>query len=190
MSSLPLHRFRISVSDVDRGFYDALDFRVARHPSENDDFLLTRTLAYALNYESGLEFSPGLCNPDDPAIWLKDSNGIALWIDIGNPSVRRLHRSSKAARRVRVYTYKDVEVLKREAAGEKIHRAGDIEIFAVPGPFLSELSERLERDNEWSLVHSDGELVLAVGGGRSAGSGTGDDPGETLMATLGRHSLG
>jgi uncharacterized protein YaeQ len=179
MSSLPLHRFRISISDVDRGFYDSLDFRVARHHSENDDFLLTRTLAYALNFESGLEFSAGLCNPDDPAIWLKDSNGIALWIDIGNPSARRLHRSAKASRRVRVYTYKDVEVLKREAAGERIHRAGEIEIFALPPKFLADLASTLERDNEWSLVHSDGELVLTVGGS-----------GEPLMASLERHSLG
>ena len=63
-----LYRFKLSVSDVDRGFYENLDFRVAMHPSENEAYLLSRVLAYALNYESGLEFSVGLCDPDEPAL--------------------------------------------------------------------------------------------------------------------------
>ena len=64
-----LFRFRIDLSDVERGIYEALDFRVAMHPSESMPYLLTRTLAYCLNIQEGLEFSPsGLHDPDTPTL--------------------------------------------------------------------------------------------------------------------------
>lgn len=159
-----LYRFRIALSDVDRNVYDSLDLRVAKHPSESESYLLTRVLAFALNSASGLEFTQGLCVPDEPAIRLPDGNGgMGLWIDIGNPAARRLHKAAKAARHVRVYTYKDPENLKRDALGEQIHRASEIEIFALSSTFLSELGGILARDNTWSLIHNEGELVVTTG---------------------------
>ncbi|MGK5085504.1 YaeQ family protein [Bdellovibrionota bacterium FG-1] len=159
-----LYRFRITLSDVDRSVYDSLDVRVAMHSSETEAFLLTRVLAYALNFEDGLRFSPGLGEPDQPALWLPDSNGgIAKWIDIGNPGARRLHKAAKAARTVRVYTYKDPEVLKREVSGEQIHHAAEIEIFAFDASFLKSLGAILARDNTWAVLHNDGQLVVTAG---------------------------
>ncbi|MBI3541864.1 MAG: YaeQ family protein [Deltaproteobacteria bacterium] len=159
-----LYRFRIALSDVDRGVYESLDLRVPMHPSESVPYLLTRVLAYALNYEDGLALSKGLCDPDEPAMSLPGVNGgIAKWIDIGNPAARRLHKASKAARLVRVYTYKDPESIKREAAGEQIHRAGEIEIFSFDGPFMKSLEAQLERDNEWTVLHNDAQLVVTIG---------------------------
>ena len=105
-----LFRFRIELSDVERNVYTTLDFRVAMHPSETPLYLMTRVLAYALNSgEEGLqrlEFSPGgLSNPDAPSIQVLSPTGTSLlWIEIGNPSARKLHRAAKASRRVRVYT--------------------------------------------------------------------------------------
>jgi uncharacterized protein YaeQ len=159
-----LYRFKISLSDVDRDVYESLDLRVPMHPSESEPFLLTRVLAYALSYVDGLEFSVGLCDPDLPAISQPGVNGgIALWIDIGNPAARRLHKASKASRVVRVYTYKDPENLKREAAGEQIHRAGEIEVFALEPAFLKELGALLKRDNTWAVIHNEGEIVVTCG---------------------------
>lgn len=171
-----LYRFRISVSDVDRSIYEALDFRVAMHPSETELYLLTRVLAYVLNCETGLEFSAGLSTPDEPAIRLPGPNGIVKWIEIGNPSARRLHKASKAAQSVRVYTYKDPENIKREAAGETIHRADQLEIIALDESFLEALSGKLKRDNSWGVISNDGELVVTVGD-------------ETFMSTLEFHRL-
>src|SRR3989338_3231587 len=92
-----LFRFRIDISDVERGFYEAIDLRAAKHPSETEAYLLTRGLAYALNYESGIVFSPGLCTADAPAIGVPGQNGqVSVWIDIGNPAPRRIHKASKA----------------------------------------------------------------------------------------------
>ena len=175
--SATLYRFKVDLSDVDRGVYEALDFRVAQHPSESVPALLTRMIAYVLNYESGLEFSADLSTPDEPAIRLPGSHGkVALWVDIGNPSARRLHKASKASDRLRVYTYKDPENLKREVAGESIHRAEQVEIFSLEVPFLERLGSLLKRDNVWGLVHNEGELLVTIG----------DD---TVMSTLKTHSL-
>lgn len=171
-----LYRFRLTVSDVDRGFYESLDFRAAMHPSESEAYLLTRVLAYSLNYESGLEFAPGLSSSDEPALHLLGPNGIALWIEIGNPSSRKLHKAAKASKKVRVYTYKDPESLKKEAAGQAIHRAGEIEVFALGSPFLNALAGVLQRDNEWGLIHNDGELTVTVGE-------------ESILGSITQHSL-
>jgi uncharacterized protein YaeQ len=159
-----LYRFRVDVSDVERGFYDVLDFRLVMHSSESSDYLLTRAIAYVLNYEEGIEITPGLASPDEPSVFVRGPQGqISLWIDIGNPSVRRLHKAAKASKRVKIYTYKDPQILIREAEGEKIHHAEEIEIFSLDGKFLHSVSSALERDNEWSLILNDGEITVSIG---------------------------
>ena len=159
-----LYRFRIELSDIDRSVYETLDFRLAQHPSESIPFLLTRAIADSLNVEPGLEFSPeGLCEPDDPCISSEDPRGgKKLWIEVGNPSGRRLHKASKASKLVKVYTYKNPEPLLREMVAEKVHNAERIEVFALAEEFLSELEQALERDNEWSLVHDQGSLMVSL----------------------------
>src|SRR3954452_17255865 len=99
--SATVYHLQIELSDVDRGVYEALDLRVARHPSETMRYLLTRTIAYCLIYEEGIAFSKGLSTTDEPAVWVKDPGGLVLvWIDIGTPSAERLHKASKAAERL------------------------------------------------------------------------------------------
>lgn len=159
-----LYRFRLDVSDVERSFYEPIDLRIAMHPSESLPYLLTRVIAYALNQETGLEITPGLCMADEPALFVPSpAGGLAKWIEIGNPSARRLHKAAKAARVVRVYTYKDPEQLKREAASESVYRAGEIEVFALEPSFLESLAGVLKRDNSWALIHDDGELIITAG---------------------------
>jgi uncharacterized protein YaeQ len=172
-----LYRFRLAVSDVDRSFYDSVDLRVAMHPSETEVFLVTRVIAYALNYEPGLEFSNGLSNPDDPAIRLPGSNGkVSKWIDIGNPSAKRLHKASKSSDAVVIYTYKDPENLKREMEGEAIHRPEQIQIFSLDPKFLQSVALFLKKDNAWQIIHNDGELVVSSGE-------------ESVLSSMTRHSL-
>ena len=159
-----LHRFRISLSDIDRDIYKEIDFRVALHPSEAPHYLLTRVLAFALNHNDELEFSPsGLGDPDQPALRQMDPHGIILWIEIGNPSARKLHKASKAARTVKIYTYKDPEVLKREINENKIFNSSQLEIFCFSNEFLNRLQARLQRDNKWTLIHNAGSLMIQIG---------------------------
>lgn len=159
-----LYRFKIALSDVDRSVYTDLDFRVAMHASETEIFLVTRVLAYVLNFEDGLEFSAGLSTPDEPAIRLLGPHGVInKWIDIGNPTARRLHKASKASKSVRIYTYKDPENLKKEVSGEDVHRVHEIEVFSFEPSFLNQLTAGLARDNSWVVIHDEGELMITKG---------------------------
>ncbi len=162
-SSVVLYRFRLEVSDIDRDRYESLDFRVALHPSETLPYLLTRVLAMALSTEVDLSFSKeGLGNPDEPSLAIsKPNGGYSLWIEIGNPSARRLHKATKASDRVQIYTAKDPQQLQRDYHGEEIHKKEKIEIISIPLATLDRLVAHLQRDNKWSLMHQQNELTIS-----------------------------
>lgn len=160
-----LYRFLIELSDVDRNVYTTLDFRVAQHPSEIAAYLLSRVLAYALSYRDGLEFAAGgLSDSETPALKALGPHGaIELWIEIGNPSAKKLHKASKTAQLVRIYTYKSAEVLVEEIKNNDIHRAKEIEIYSFDLKFLNTLEKQLTKNNRWSLLHQQGRLDIDAG---------------------------
>lgn len=144
--------------------YETLDFRVAMHPSETTDFLLTRVIAFALNAQQDLEFTAeGLSDPDSPALRLPGAHGtIALWIEIGNPSAKKLHKGAKAANAVKVYTYKDPRTFVADVQSHgSVHRANEIEVYAISPKFLDSVAKQLARDNRWSLLHQDGVVTIS-----------------------------
>jgi uncharacterized protein YaeQ len=155
-----LFHFQLELSDIDRGLYESLDFRLAQHPSETIPYLLCRAFAYALSYEQGLEFSgAGLSDPEAPALRSAGIHGTTdLWIEIGNPSAKKLHKASKAANRVKVYTYKSAEVLVQDIQTNAVHRSEQLQIFAIDPKFLQQLEERVEKNNRWSLLYQQGQL--------------------------------
>lgn len=159
-----LYRFHFELSDIDRGVYKSLDFRVAQHPSETAPYLLSRVLAYALSYQDDLEFTPGgLSDPDAPALRAVGPRGdIDLWIEIGNPSARKLHKASKTARQVIVYTYKNPEHLVAEIKGNDVHKSREIQIFAFDPKFLQNLESQLNKSNSWSLLLQQGQLDVDI----------------------------
>lgn len=161
-----LYRFRIDLSDVDRSVYESLDLRVARHPSESEEFLATKILAYALAYQNGIEFWPGgLSDPDEPCIFIKSpQGGYELWIEIGNPSARKVHRAAKAAKNTKIFTYKDPRPLLEDLSANTIHRKSELEIFSFSKGFLGKIIPTLERDNRWSLLVNDGVLTWTCAG--------------------------
>ena len=156
-----VYSFEITLNDADRGVYQPLAFRVARHPSETADFLLTRVLAYCLEFREGIAFSKGLSDPDAPALEIRDLTGtLQTWIDIGTPDTGRLHRATKAARRVVVYSHKDVAGLLAGLAAGAVHRAEAIEIYALERQFLGALAARLVRRMSFDLAVSERSLYL------------------------------
>lgn len=161
-----IYNFDIQLSDADRGVYESLALRVACHPSESAEFLLTRVLAYCLEYTEGIGFSGGgVSDPDEPALAVRDLTGaLRTWIEIGSPDAARLHRASKAAPRVAVYTARDPAQVVRQLAGERIHRAAELEIHAFDRTFVAELVARLERRMVFELAVSGRHLYLTLGG--------------------------
>ncbi|HEY2905819.1 MAG TPA: YaeQ family protein [Vicinamibacterales bacterium] len=160
-----VYTFDIDLADADRAVYESLALRVARHPSESEEYLVTRVLAYALELTEGIAFSAGgLSSPDEPAIAVRDLTGaLRSWIEIGSPDAARLHKASKASPRVAVYTYKDVERLARTLDGERIHRVAELELHAIDRGLVAALVDRLDRRMTFALGASGRELFVSIG---------------------------
>src|SRR5262245_36337888 len=131
--SATIYHLTVELSDIDRATYATLDLRLARHPSESTRYLLSRLFAYCLSYEDGIQFSKGgLSSTDEPPVYIQDATGkLVAWIDVGAPSAKRLHKASKAAERVALFTHVERSLLLKEAASSPIHRLEEIELWRL-----------------------------------------------------------
>lgn len=160
-----IYNFDIQLADVDRNVYEQLSFKVACQPSETEEYLLSRVLAYCLEYGEGISFSRGIAEPDVPALAVRDLTGtLRVWIDVGLPDAARLHKAGKAAPRVAVYTHREPRHLVQALSGERIHRVDALELYAIDRELLAELVGRLDRRNAWELSVTDRHLYVGVGG--------------------------
>src|SRR5688572_3128885 len=159
-----IYNFDIDLSDADRGVYETIALRVAQHPSESDEYLIARVLAYLLEYAEGIEFSRGVSDPDEPMIAVRDLTGrIQSWIDIGTPDGARLHKASKATERVVVYCHKDPGQWLKQLADTKIHRAGALELYSIDRALVAALVTRMDRRMSFAVSISGRELFVAIG---------------------------
>jgi uncharacterized protein YaeQ len=171
--------FDIRVADADRNIYETVSLRVARHPSESEEYLLTRVLAYCLEFTEGIAFSSGgLSNPDEPALAIRDLTGVLKsWIEIGAPEAARLHKASKASPRVAVYAHKDIDALLSKLQGERMHRAEAIELYAMDRELLGALAAKLQRRMAFDLSIAERTLYITWGD-------------ETLTGDVKQHRIG
>jgi len=159
-----IYKFDIDLADADRHVYDTLSLQVARHPSESEEYLVARVLAYALEFTEGIAFSRGLSEPDEPAIAVRDLTGtMRAWIEVGTPDAARLHRACKASPRVAVYVHKDPTQFLGRLAGERIHRSEAIEIYTIDRRLVAALVERLDRRMGFALSVAERELTVSIG---------------------------
>lgn len=159
-----IYTFEIDLADSDRGVYEHLDLRVARHPSESEDYLVTRVLAYCLEYTEGIAFSKGISDPDEPTIAVRDLTGAILtWIEVGAPDAARVHKAGKAAGRVAVYTHRDPTQMLRGWASERIHRLDALELYRVARPLLDAMTSVLTRRMAFSLSVNERDLYISIG---------------------------
>jgi uncharacterized protein YaeQ len=169
--SATIYNFSIGLADADRGVYETLALKAARHPSESAEYLVTRVLAYCLEYAEGIAFSRGLSEPDQPAIAVRDLTGaLRAWIEVGAPDAARLHKAAKAAPRVAVYGHRGEAQLRSLVAGERIHRADALELYAIDRELIGELAQCLERRMAFDLSVTGGHLYLSIGGKTLAGA--------------------
>lgn len=160
-----IYSFDLQISDVDRGVYENLELKLARHPSETAEYMLTRLLAYCLEYQDGIVFTEGVAAVDEPALLVRDLTGrITAWIEVGAPDAERLHRGSKLAGRAVVYTHRDPALLLAQWAGQKIHRAAEIALYAFGSEFIKSAVAAIERRNTLSISVTERELYLEING--------------------------
>ena len=159
-----IYSVTIDLSDLDRGVFETIDLRVARHPSETAEYMLVRLLAYCLEYQEGIALTEGLSSGDEPALVVRDLTGrTTAWIEVGLPDASRLHRGSKLAGRAAVYTHRDARQLLSQLSGAKIHRAGDIPIRAFDRTAIEELAALIERRTSLAVSISGGDVSVALG---------------------------
>lgn len=160
-----IHTFTVNIADVDRGVYEEVSLRVARHPSETDAYMLTRVLAYCLEFEEGIAFSEGISSTEEPAVFVRDLTGkLQAWIEIGAPDAARLHFGSMQAERAVVYTHRDPSKVAAPWAGKRIHRAEDITLYSFDPGFIDAATRVIERRNTMTVSITERHLYLDLNG--------------------------
>ena len=159
-----IYTFTIDLSDMDRGVFETLGLRVARHPSETVEYMVVRVLAYCLEFQAGIELTEGVSSGDEPALLVRDLTGrTTAWIEVGMPDASRLHRGMKLAGRVAVYTHRDTRQLLGQLAGARIHRGDEIPIRAFDRSGIEALGALLDRRVSMAISVSERHLFVSLG---------------------------
>ncbi|QHC71761.1 YaeQ family protein [Rathayibacter sp. VKM Ac-2801] len=161
-----MYNFAIQLADVDRGVYEDTTLRAARHPSETDVYMMTRVLAYCLEYVEGITFSEGISSTaTEPAVLVRDLTGrLTTWIEVGAPDAERLHFGSKLADRTTVYTHRNPEKVIAAWSGKRVHQLEQITVQSFDQGFLDAAVAVLERRNTLTVSVVEGQLYLEFNG--------------------------
>lgn len=156
---------RLQVTDMDRNYYEEHALTLARHPSETDERMMVRLLAFALNASESLQFTRGLSTDDEPDIWQKSlSDEIKLWIDLGQPDEKRIRKACGRARRVIIYTY-------QQSAGNawweqnrgRLDRFDNLSVVSIPEAAVASLGRMAERTMQLQCTIQDAQLWFSNG---------------------------
>jgi len=159
-----IHRVAIELSDVDQNRYASINTTAARHPSETAERLIARLIAYALSYNEDIAFTRGICEADEPDLWIKSLDGRLLdWIEVGLPEAKRLAKASNHCERVTLFAYG--EAYERWLAGCKPQLAviKNFRLFYLSDDLIAPLVAQLNRSVEWQFTNSDNTLYISVG---------------------------
>lgn len=160
-----IFRVELSIADIDRGYYRDHALTLARHPSETDERLMMRLLAFALHATDTLAFGRGLSAEDEPDLWQRDLTGaIALWIDVGLPDERDVRRAAGRAEAVRIYAYggRAVDVWWNRV-GDKLSAIDRLTVVEVPKAATDALARLADRNMRLQCTIQDGHVWLANG---------------------------
>lgn len=158
-----IYKVELSVSDMDRHYYETHKLTVAKHPSETDERLMVRVLAFALNAHENLEMTKGLSSDDEPDIWRKSlSDELELWVALGLPSEKIVRQSCGKAGRVIIYTYggKAAEIWWEKIAGSTT-RFDNLEVINLSVQDTLALGELASRSMKLQVNIQDGEIMVS-----------------------------
>ena len=155
----------LSVADIDRGYYGDHALTLARHPSETDERMMVRLLAFALNADEGLAFGRGLSTEDEPDLWQRDATGaIERWIEVGLPDERELRKACGRAREVRVLAYGGRAVeLWWQGARDRLERQERLAVSEVPLEASRALAQLAGRSMRVQVTIQEGHVYVADG---------------------------
>jgi uncharacterized protein YaeQ len=158
-----IFKAELQIANMDRNYYRDHALTIARHPSETDERMMVRLLAFALNASDVLSFGKGLSADDEPDLWQKDLTGaIELWIDVGQPDDKRLRRACGRARQVLVYSYGGQgAAIWWDQVGSKLERSRNLTVMSVPAAASQALAQLARRTMQLNCTIQDGQIWLA-----------------------------
>jgi uncharacterized protein YaeQ len=160
-----IYRANIQLSDIDRNIYETLQTTIAKHPSETEERMLVRLLAYAVCYENDLSFTKGVAAGDEPDLWTIGPDGrVQTWIEVGLPDAERLIKAGRHAGQVILLAFGSSRNIWEKQQLVKLAGMGNIKVFGIEQKFISPLIASLQRSISWSLTITEGLLYLTVNG--------------------------
>lgn len=165
-----IYKADLNVADNDRRYYGNHAVTVARHPSETDERMMVRILAYALNADDALAFTKGLSETDEPDVWRKDLTGaIELWIEVGQPDERRILKACGRAEQVVIYCYGGhASQIWWDGVRDRVARARNLKVINLPAPQTQALGALAERTMALDVNVQDGEVFITADAGSVA----------------------
>lgn len=154
---------QLSLSDMDRHVYQDCAMTIAQHPSETEQRVMIRILAYALQLQERLEFTKGLCEDDEPELWVKNySDEIELWVDLGLPDEKRLKKACNRAKQVVLYTYgENTQGIWWQKNQSKLMQFANLSIYSLPFEATSQLATMAARSMALTVTIQDGEIWVS-----------------------------
>ena len=153
----------LQIADMERNYYQGHALTIACHPSETDERMMVRVLAFALHADELLTFGKGLSDEDEPDLWLKDLTGaIKLWIEVGQPDEKHMRRACGRADRVVVYAYggHSTDLWWKKVAGD-VERCANLSVVQLPVAACRELAKQAERNMQLNCTIQEGQVWLA-----------------------------
>jgi uncharacterized protein YaeQ len=153
----------VQISDTDRNYYQSHALILARHPSETDERMMVRLLAFALHAHEALVFGKGLSADDEPDLWRKDLTGaIELWIDVGQPDEKRLRKACGRAAEVMVYSYGGPGAQRwREQIAATVARTRNLAVRNIPVAASQAMAKLAQRSMDLNYTVQDGQVWVA-----------------------------
>lgn len=160
-----IHKAELTISDMDRGYYATHALTIARHPSETEERMMVRLVAFALFAEERLEFGKGLCVDDEPDLWLRDLTGDVLrWIDVGQPDEKWIRKACGRAEEVVVLSYGRAADIWWSGVVNKLGRQDRLTVLNLDPEVPPALAAMTERGMRLQCTIQDGELWITDGG--------------------------
>ena len=159
-----VYKASIQLADIDRGVYESLQATVARHPSETEERLVARLLAYAIFHEPELAFTKGISATDEPDLWVMGGDGrVRLWVEVGLPEADRIIKASRHTERVGLLACGRTLAVWDQQHLPKLEKLANLTVVSFDQAFISRVASLLERSITWSVTITEGTFYLTIG---------------------------
>lgn len=159
-----IYKADVQIADMDRHYYQDHALTLARHPSETDERMMIRLLAFAIHASEALTFTKGLFDTDEPDLWQKDLTGaIQLWIEVGQPDEKRIMKACGRSEQVIVYSYSATSHIWYKQIANKLERARNLTVINVPAEASAQLEKLANRNMQLQCTIQDSQIYLTDG---------------------------